>query len=385
MISLGLSLSSNNLANYLSFVVERSPKRSDLPHRRHKSEVKAMQRHMDKISEQEQRALLKYKIDYGKLKIPTPHEILGRGAFGVVVKASFFGESVAVKMIRHSSMTDIEEAITNFFEEIKICAPLRHSNIVECFGGCWNDDDHATQTCIVLELVPRGDLSSWIKRGWRVTQSIVTDTARGMKYLHSHKVRIMHRDLKPENVLISARAIGKIADFGVSKEYCGNQSGNTIVGSAKYIAPEVQRGENYTERCDVFSFALILLECVCGRDLETIFAETDGDSNTTETARPSAARPDAKHNQYASKIMHSHANGKRLKIPDEIRARRAGVVALVEKCWEVSCPSRPIQFEHEPIQAERMQSHRFLFLATGGSRGTALVRRSSQGARGALE
>ena len=60
-----------------------------------------MKRHMDKISEQEQRALLEYKIDFEKIKIPTPHEILGKGSYGVVVKGSFFGESVAVKMIRH--------------------------------------------------------------------------------------------------------------------------------------------------------------------------------------------------------------------------------------------------------------------------------------------
>ena len=71
---------------------------------------------------------------------------------------------------------------------------------------------------------------------------------------------------------------------------------------AKYIAPEVQRGQDYTERCDVFSFALILLECVCGRDLEKIFTEMEGNRDVEATSRESAIRSNAKGKQRESRV-----------------------------------------------------------------------------------
>lgn len=129
----------------------------DFAARIHQAELKEVSKKIKKMSKEEQKILKKYKIDYKTLKFDTgPEAVLGRGTYGVVKTARYFGESVAVKLIQTSSMTDIETKVTQFFEEIKLTAPLSHKNIVDCYGGCW--DEGTMATCVVMELAARGNL-----------------------------------------------------------------------------------------------------------------------------------------------------------------------------------------------------------------------------------
>jgi len=93
---------------------------------------------------------------------------------------------------------------------------------------------------------------------------IATSIARGMEFLHS--INIIHRDLKSANVLISNfssnNPIVKISDFGLSRTFDEENpsimTGN--IGTPQWAAPEILQQQPYTEKCDVYSFAVVLWE-----------------------------------------------------------------------------------------------------------------------------
>jgi serine/threonine protein kinase len=99
---------------------------------------------------------------------------------------------------------------------------------------------------------------------------LASDVARGMVYLHTReyvddvdgqlKRSIIHRDLKPANILLTEYNSGKLADFGSSKAQFSDDSAvlHTAVGTPMFVAPEVMRGEKYTELVDVYSFGVLL-------------------------------------------------------------------------------------------------------------------------------
>ena len=73
-----------------------------------------------------------------------------------------------------------------------------------------------------------------------------------------HDLRIVHRDLKPENLLLDAKMNIKIADFGWTRKMADKMTGK--IGTYQWMAPEVIKSQKYTEKADVFSFAIILWE-----------------------------------------------------------------------------------------------------------------------------
>ena len=87
----------------------------------------------------------------------------------------------------------------------------------------------------------------------------LTGVTNGMVYLHA--MGIIHRDLKSENVIITPSGLGKVADFGTAREVVSQEvSSMTAVGTSFWMAPEVGRHEPYDAKCDVYSFAILMLE-----------------------------------------------------------------------------------------------------------------------------
>jgi serine/threonine protein kinase len=90
------------------------------------------------------------------------------------------------------------------------------------------------------------------------------EIVEGISYLHSLSPPIIHRDLKPCNILLKAQQNGnhiKIADFGLSVQHERmSQSHTRDVGTTKYVAPEVEEGTNYDEKCDIYSLGILFNE-----------------------------------------------------------------------------------------------------------------------------
>jgi serine/threonine protein kinase len=117
-----------------------------------------------------------------------------------------------------------------------------------------------------------GSLDRWLFRDtvleWAVRYQIALDTAQGLCYLHRDcRHKIVHLDVKPQNILLDDRFRARVADFGLSKLFDRDMSQvmTRMRGTPGYLAPEWLLQMGITEKCDVFSYGMVLLEIVSGR------------------------------------------------------------------------------------------------------------------------
>ena len=292
----------------------------------HKTELRQLKRRVKKMSEKEQYMLNRLKIDYSELEVL---HVVGRGSFGVVNLALYKGESVAVKSIVTSSADDVDLAIEEFLKEVKLTAHLRHANIVDLFGACFGEEDPGS-TALVMEYCSRGDLSAFIPKGLQTTWPWVLDVVRGMCYLHGRKILLMHRDIKPDNVLISMGGSAKIGDFGTCLGFGSEPDYYGVCGTGNYASQEMSNGERYDQSTDVFSFGVLLYECVMGQSIAEILKRNDvADIMLQSTAGGTKT------------LLHYHSNGHRLKVPNDFRVKFTKISLLVSKCWHADVDERP--------------------------------------------
>lgn len=203
--------------------------------------------------------------------------IIGSGGYGNVYKGFLFdGTQVALKRFKNCSIA----GDASFCHEVEVIASVRHVNLVALRGYCTattNLEGH--QRIIVTDLMENGSLydhlfgSAKKKLSWPIRQKIALGTARGLAYLHyGAQPSIIHRDIKASNILLDEKFEAKVADFGLAKF---NPEGMThmstrVAGTMGYVAPEYALYGQLTERSDVFSFGVVLLELLSGRKaLET--------------------------------------------------------------------------------------------------------------------
>lgn len=200
-------------------------------------------------------------------------ELIGRGIFGVVYKASYLGTEVAVKECFSSIKQygfDFEKV---FNREVSILKECRHPNIVQYMGTCIHDD----KFYIITEYVKNGNLKTWITERidelpWKLRVNFAIDIARALAYLHSRN--IMHRDIKPENILITENGRAKICDFGFSRFVAQTEEERrrlSYCGTETYMAPEVILCMDFNESVDVFGYGMILCEMIAGNLAERAF------------------------------------------------------------------------------------------------------------------
>mmetsp|Transcript_7869 Transcript_7869/g.33103 ORF Transcript_7869/g.33103 Transcript_7869/m.33103 type:complete len:407 (+) Transcript_7869:216-1436(+) len=157
------------------------------------------------------------------------------------------------------------EMLKEFLVEIKLTSAMHHENVVRLIGmSCSTEGD----IYLVTELLGHGSIRDVLdKKGrnlrWDVRLKLACDSAKGMAYLHSRSV--IHRDLKPKNLLVSSDWVGKVADFGASTIKAATTQTMTVVGTPAYMAPEVLSKSKYSEKADVYSFGVILVELYTGR------------------------------------------------------------------------------------------------------------------------
>ncbi|KQJ84510.1 serine/threonine-protein kinase CTR1 isoform X2 [Brachypodium distachyon] len=191
-------------------------------------------------------------------------ERVGAGSFGTVHRADWHGSDVAVKVLTDQ---DVGEAqLKEFLREISIMKRVRHPNVV-LFMGAVTKCPHLS---IVTEYLPRGSLFRLINKAaggemldLRRRLRMALDVAKGINYLHCLNPPIVHWDLKTPNMLVDKNWSVKVGDFGLSRFKATTFiSSKSVAGTPEWMAPEFLRGEPSNEKCDVYSFGVILWELV---------------------------------------------------------------------------------------------------------------------------
>ncbi|KAM3378300.1 serine/threonine-protein kinase EDR1 [Capsicum galapagoense] len=202
--------------------------------------------------------------DVGDCEIPWEALVIGEriglGSYGEVYHADWNGTEVAVKKFLDQDFSGA--ALAEFKREVRIMRRLRHPNVVR-FMGAITRPPHLS---IITEFLPRGSLYRIIHRPHcqideRMRIQMALDVAKGMDCLHTSNPTIVHRDLKSPNLLVDQNWNVKVCDFGLSRlKHNTFLSSKSTAGTPEWMAPEVLRNEPSNEKCDIYSFGVILWE-----------------------------------------------------------------------------------------------------------------------------
>ena len=202
-----------------------------------------------------------FEIDLKEIYFDESIPDIGKGTFGEVKRGIWRGEEVAVKFLKTAMLTS-KESIKNFVDECNIMKHLHHPNILLFMGANTKGPDYF----VVSEYCPNGNLFELLHMNqnhvlhYDDIRRIALQIAYGINYLHSYKPPILHRDLKSMNVLLDKNFQVKLADFGNTKKLDVQMTKQK--GTFQWMAPEVIKGKDYTEKSDVFSFGIIMNELV---------------------------------------------------------------------------------------------------------------------------
>ncbi|XP_050121112.1 probable serine/threonine-protein kinase SIS8 isoform X1 [Malus sylvestris] len=240
-------------------------------------------------------------------------ERIGLGSYGEVYHGDWHGTEVAVKKFLDQDL--LGESLDEFRSEVRMMKRLRHPNVVLFMGAI----TRTPNLSIVTEFLPRGSLYRLLHRpnnqlDERRRLRMALDAARGMNYLHNCTPVIVHRDLKSPNLLVDRNWVVKVCDFGLSRMKNSTfLSSRSTAGTAEWMAPEVLRNEPSDEKCDVYSYGVILWE------LSTM-QQPWGGMNPM---------------QVVGAVGFQH---RRLDIPDNIDP---AIADLIRKCWQTDPKLRP--------------------------------------------
>ncbi|KAH9659109.1 putative LRR receptor-like serine/threonine-protein kinase [Citrus sinensis] len=177
-------------------------------------------------------------------------------------------QTVAVKMLSSQSKQVIDQIGT----EVYALTTLKHENIVEFLDGYSKKD----LNLLIYEYMEKGsleralfDANSSTRLDWPARVRICHGIAKGLKYLHEDNPsrKIVHRNIKPSNILLDGNLNAKVSDLGLAKLYDEENPYKFIQekGTVVYMAPEYAMRKAITEKVDVFSFGIVLLEIISGQ------------------------------------------------------------------------------------------------------------------------
>lgn len=198
--------------------------------------------------------------------------LLGVGGYGFVYKGvASNGEAWAVKRAKTISLKGLQD----FEQEVSLISRMSHTNIVKLLGFC----DRKNEQILVYELMTNGSLKSVLRPDedsnkrpltFEERVDIAIGSAEGLLYLHKFATPpLIHRDIKSDNILLDAKLVAKVADFGLVKD---NPTGSVeeamktrVAGTPGYIDPEYYTNYQVTAKSDVYSFGVVLFELITAK------------------------------------------------------------------------------------------------------------------------
>ncbi|XP_010477890.1 PREDICTED: proline-rich receptor-like protein kinase PERK10 [Camelina sativa] len=230
-------------------------------------------------------------FSYEELVIATngfsDENLLGEGGFGRVYKGVLPDERVvAVKQLKIGGGQGDRE----FKAEVETISRVHHRNLLSMVGYCISE----SRRLLIYDYVSNNNLYFHLHAAgtpgldWATRVKIAAGAARGLAYLHEDcHPRIIHRDIKSSNILLEDNFHALVCDFGLAKLAldCNTHITTRVMGTFGYMAPEYASSGKLTEKSDVFSFGVVLLELITGRKpVDT--SQPLGDESLVEWARP---------------------------------------------------------------------------------------------------
>lgn len=217
--------------------------------------------------------------------------LLGQGGFGYVHKGVLpNGKEVAIKQLKAGSGQGERE----FQAEVEIISRVHHKHLVSLVGYCIA----GAQRLLVYEFVPNNTMEFHLHgkgrptMDWPTRLRIAMGSAKGLAYLHEDcHPKIIHRDIKAANILLDFNFEAKVADFGLAKlsSDVNTHVSTRVMGTFGYLAPEYASSGKLTDKSDVFSFGVMLLELITGRR-PVDSTQTYMDDSLVDWARPLLTR-----------------------------------------------------------------------------------------------
>ena len=198
---------------------------------------------------------------------------LGHGSYATVLELEYMGLKCAGKKIHELLLRqgDASYTVRRFEEECRLLSQVRHPNIVQFLGVCFQQRVRAP--ILVMEFLPT-NLTSCIEQYGifpkEISYSILHDVALGLCYLHSQTPAIIHRDLSSNNVLLTPNMTAKISDLGVARILnltpLQVSRMTQTPGTPAYMPPEVMvANPKYNTSVDEFSYGIMMIHMFSGR------------------------------------------------------------------------------------------------------------------------
>ncbi|XP_026432351.1 MDIS1-interacting receptor like kinase 2-like [Papaver somniferum] len=205
---------------------------------------------------------------------------IGTGGYGSVYKAVLSTRQVVAVKKLHFPDEDSEMVDLKSFEsEVHALTETRHRNIVKLFGFCSNTERRIS--FLVYEFIERGSLKHVLSDGeraaefgWRKRIRFIKGTSDAIAYMHHDCIpAIVHRDISSNNILLDSDYEARISDFGTARILKQDSSNWTsLAGTYGYVSPELAYTMQVTEKCDVYSFGVIMLEVLMGSHPSEVIA-----------------------------------------------------------------------------------------------------------------
>lgn len=288
VIESGVSMHSRRVSMYDKFSVNTPPNTTRYPLM------------LNSVSEDDDTNNRGRNISYHSKKSPRkledfkPIRFLGKGAYGEVllVKDRITSKLYAMKQLKKAEIliTDTNEdkdidangvpcntlgkkILERTFAERTILSQLEHPNVVKLF---YSFHDHHI-LYLVLQYIPGGELFFHLKERGTLDETTVAFYAAEIScaLIFLHGKGIVYRDLKPENCLLNEKGHLMLTDFGLSKKSVHQIDApihgdpvtqlHSIIGTPEYCAPEILKGQPYTQNCDWYSLGCLTYDMLIGK------------------------------------------------------------------------------------------------------------------------